>query len=50
MIVRGFRVWPSDVDYNLHKSNSTYASDMDIARSNVSPDAGDSFNLYDPLI
>lgn len=36
IVVPGFRVWPSDVDYNMHKSNSTYASDMDVARSNVS--------------
>ena len=36
-VIPGFRVWPSDVDFNLHKSNSTYAADMDIARSNVSP-------------
>jgi hypothetical protein len=36
ILVPGFRVWPSDVDYNLHKSNSTYAADMDVARSSVS--------------
>lgn len=36
-VVPGYRTWPSDVDYNLHKSNATYAADMDIARSNVRP-------------
>ncbi|KAH8078028.1 hypothetical protein HD553DRAFT_346409 [Filobasidium floriforme] len=38
ILVPGFRVWPSDVDYNLHKSNSTYAADMDVARSNAAID------------
>jgi hypothetical protein len=52
ILVPGYRVWPSDVDYNMHKSNSTYASDMDVARSTVSPLVAayphifDSFSCY----
>ncbi|PMD42851.1 hypothetical protein L207DRAFT_486623 [Hyaloscypha variabilis F] len=29
------RNWPAECDYNIHKSNSTYFTDMDIARAHL---------------
>jgi acyl-CoA thioesterase FadM len=38
--VVGFRVWPTDLDFNLHLNNARYLSLMDIGRLHLLADLG----------